>query len=454
MPCSDSCSYTTVKLARIQNCKLGVLHYSFMGGIMIYIVLIKVIMQTGYLHEEAPIGTVQMELQAPVSNACSTEAGVVHKLCQAGYPNNVDAFTKNLSTLAYCTDKPEKVKDCSKPGGRCLCQKHKAVSLVYPPTNAPPFMITTRITEWSEHRCNGGDCLSEFEMNAKNSNTQAGTNACRKKCQYNARYGGCSILDNCWDQSRYYTADVERFTLAIAHSVQTATLVDVAGVSKYLQGHLRTCSGDTIKPNVSLYKDDIFTIDTLLQAAEFPDKSCGVDLDALSNEDHKNSVRYNGFILMIVISYSNFEQWVGVSDITYEYTVKVVKASQAKVYQVITNGTDLDQQRVVDRHGIQIVVVQAGSLAQFEATTLLILLTSSLALLAASTTLVDATMLYVLADKKKFQETKYDDVVVDATTASPRWERTVRDVMASNRGIIDSDTLLHAGRNLQARQQS
>ena len=42
-------------------------------------------------------------------------------------------------------------------------------------------------------------------------------------------------------------------------------------------------------------------------------------------------------------------------------------------------------------------------------------------------------MLYVLADKKKFQETKYDDVVVDATTASPRWERTVRDVMASNR---------------------
>ena len=60
-----------------------------------------------------------------------------------------------------------------------------------------------------------------------------------------------------------------------------------------------------------------------------------------------------------------------------------------------------------NRHGLKIVVTQTGKLGTVDMLTLLLTLTTSLALLAASTTAVDFLAMYVMKRKSAYRKGKY-----------------------------------------------
>ena len=160
-------------------------------------------------------------------------------------------------------------------------------------------------------------------------------------------------------------------------------------------GKLTTVSPCLIKPyHASGTTLDTFTLGTLTSAA-------GMDLDAKSYNTHSN--RYNGGVIIVSISYDNTNPWSGVvdtykktdtknSNIHYQYTISYLqdtsfKTIEAKYFKYPSSRS------VLNRHGIRIFVVQAGQLGQFDATQLLLQLTTSLTLLAIANTVVDLLMM-------------------------------------------------------------
>ena len=279
---------------------------------------------------------------------------------------------------------------------------------------------------------------------------------------------------SCWQQDDYYVAQVEDFTLLIDHSVQSSTRPSITGSSVDMHGDLATepldgcrnsqatcgkCADPTtarccVAPNATKEGQDNFRLSDLLQAAtREPQGSdakpqCGIDLNAPSllgsPAARAKSSRYDGLILILSIEYKNVEPWRGQlapqkaalcapavpgcvgrscvqkdpackpkaanpSGITYTYKVRAVEGTKSKVSeQIFLDGQDKRLTR--DIHGVKIVVLQTGQLGHFDATTLLLQLTTSLALLAASTTMVDLLMQYVLAKKKRYVGAKYQEV--------------------------------------------
>jgi len=394
MALTDMLSYTTVKVARIKDPKLGALHYSFMFLILVYIIIYKVIMNTGYIAFEAPVGTVRMQLQAPMATCDGA-------LCDPDYPMAKTAIPA-ITTLGYCG--PDSAS-CGKPGSKCACRYQDASDVVFPVTGGSPFYIATRVTNWTEipnPECTPAACSAPYLHAVKAGETYA---ACAAKCGANHFDGGCNATANCWNQERWYVAGVEDFTILIDHNVEAPSF-DLSGTSATMSGSLLSC-GTHMKPNMTKQNQDFFSVKTLLDAAQFSDgEHCGVDLDAKSNTD-SHTVRYDGMILILSIEYSNVDKWKGTRAISYEYSVKVVKGAKSKVEQLTMDG----QTRVLsDKHGIKIVVLQTGSLGQYNTTTLLLLLTASMAMLAAATTIVDFMMLYVLKNRHTYEHEKITEV--------------------------------------------
>ena len=87
-------AYSTVKLVRIDDKCLGALHYIFMASIALYIGIIKVGRDLGYVAFEEPVGSVRLSFQAPTVPGPHQDPG------DPGYLYN---FT-SVSDLDYCTN--------------------------------------------------------------------------------------------------------------------------------------------------------------------------------------------------------------------------------------------------------------------------------------------------------------------------------------------------------------
>jgi len=82
------------------------------------------------------------------------------------------------------------------------------------------------------------------------------------------------------------------------------------------------------------------------------------------------------------------------------------------VAQVLPNaGSGLPDRRILDRHGIRILVKQTGDVGEFDGATLLVSLTSSLGLLAVASTIVDMVMTSVLPLRHIYAQYKKVDSV-------------------------------------------
>lgn len=409
----DLLSYTTVKMVQIDDMCLGLLHYLFMFAILLYVVVYQVVYNTGYVAFETPVGTVRMSLQGPTM----VEDGFA---CDPTKPGCAYNFT-TVSDLPYCS---QSGNPTYKGQATYECRDWDSFDVVSPVTGGSPFFITTRVTEakqslYCDEPSAGEPCRSTYVFGCNNTFT------------YDPHCPPGS-----WSEETFFLADVDRFTLLLDHSVRSPTVASLEADSLQMTGHMESCTGEVIQADKTPQAQDIFSVQTLLAAAQNGEK-CGLTLDMASSAGAgggKGNKRYNGMILLLTIEYSNVLPWKGVQrTISYVYRTELILGTKSKVFDEIF--VDYPHTRVTrNLHGIKLVVLQTGQLGTAQAGTLLLQLTTSLALLAAATTIVDMLALYGLPHKSAYRDAKIDEVTVDATSG----ELIIKNPKAAEQDVHES----------------
>ncbi|KYR01672.1 P2X receptor [Tieghemostelium lacteum] len=336
----DLLAYNTVKVVKIRDARLGILHLSFMVGIILYIVVFQIFLQKGYLEIETPLGSIRTSLMAP-----------------SVYP----------SDLHYCTNQ----------GGynstyAMDCQYWDENLVVFPVGEQSSFTATTRVRT------------------------------------YNQVTIGCSFTDpTCrytnLNETNLYLAGVENFTLMIDHTMY-APISQIQKNAVDLSGYIRNQDGDDVTLDDGLNfigiegVPDIITIGTFLQMAN-------IDLDGQSLVNASNSIRYDGVIVMVFITYSNtFSQ--NLNSFKYSYYIQPIEESEFTVIEPIF-GSDITSRYIFKRHGLRILFFQTGTIGKFEFQSLLLTFVSGMGLLAVSTIVVDQLAIRILPQRKSYSSFKF-----------------------------------------------
>jgi hypothetical protein len=237
---------------------------------------------------------------------------------------------------------------------------------VYPPQRPGDFFLTTRVTEQRY--------------------------ALPDNCTYPPLTNDC-LVQPVGPANASYIADIEDFTVLISHAVYgmetavTESNICMDGSMPYGDPTLAPngytnvarwfrsndtliCPGET-PWSASDYETgsdvpwtdrgalpgDVITVKQLMEAAAI------TDLDERSYViNSTDSIRYDGAIVVVFISYSNSAS--SSSRLNYEYYTHRIPRISYKVEETIH--TNFSQEYVVrDRHGIQLVFLQIGSIGVF-----------------------------------------------------------------------------------------
>jgi hypothetical protein len=242
------------------------------------------------------------------------------------------------------------------------------------------------------------------------------------------------------EEQKFYTAQSEAFTILLDHAVtaskictnrnnyacsSTASTYHGRLVSKntelcrqehasgrafrnYRGGALKSDAPCYILPNRTSLDQDFFSLDTLLRAAD------GVSLDdcnsAVSSSDQSacQTYRDTGGTILLNIYWSDFHTYHGFVEPYYYYSPHFLAGSSFKqnipYYQSYRATRTL-----LNAHGIRVAVLLGGDYHEFNVVTFMVTLTTALGLLAVATTIVDALMLYILPEKRRYWEVKYEE---------------------------------------------
>lgn len=155
---------------------------------------------------------------------------------------------------------------------------------------------------------------------------------------------------------------------------------------------------------------DIFELGRLLQLA-------GLDLDGSRNKDGE-TLRERGTMLDVKVEYTNLHPFwssLGFTTVGYRYRVveRPVNEMKTELYAV-PQPDDFPRHRVIEnRHGISLRVTVTGTFGHFDIVYLLVMLTTSLALLAAANAATEFMAKYVMKGKEEYYEVKYDQKEVE-----------------------------------------
>ena len=371
-------SYNTPIYARVKSAKLGLLRWIFSSLILIYILGYSMLYRGGYLQSESPIGTVRFSVQHPghLPN---------NQPCHDPFQENCILHLHASKDLSYCSENPT-----PREHKKFHCRHLDATETIT--VFEKSVLIATRITEYIQERT----CL----FTNPNKCTQLWKTKTSK-------------------EQTYFIGDVDDLTLVLDHAIDTPTLGITAASRTSPKGMLISTNDVMcqnlvqqnapceIAPTLHTSGLDVFQLSTLIQLA-----TEGGTLDETTSFASNHSLRYTGMVLVVLIEYSNFIPLYGVSNtVTYHYKLKFIKGTGAKhMHQQYL--TDSNERILQKRHGVLMVVKFAGSLHAFDWQTCLVTLTTSLALLAVATTIVDGLALYILRGNGQFEAIKYQDVVL------------------------------------------
>jgi hypothetical protein len=390
-------AYTTVKLVRVHDKRLGILHYSFTALILAYIVGYVCLYNKEYMLVDTPEGTVRLGLLPP--RACPAEAG-----------GQCEGFRRASTELPYCTGGPV-VPGLLMPEP-FECRYEDESFAVWPPVEQRGFFAATRITQRDQQLPDGCDPGSPL---------------------------GPRPDPACFDwepadpgeaDTVFYTAQIETFTAFIDHTMTASRLsLSYSWPSEGLLCRgIFDSEGNKIEPcddygnvegcraaNVTLEtgQRNIVPLKTLLRAAGITDLDTAGDVSCESDEVSAGceSFRYSGLVLQVNIEYNNKFSFDS-SQVEYKYTVDHVKESEFQANEIMIESGGAAERTVNNRHGIRVVFRQIGEVGRFDAQTFLINLVTALGLLAAATTFVDALMVNVLPQKKLYTQAKVQEVSV------------------------------------------
>ena len=196
----DALAYSTPKIARVHDWRLGALHYFFSLGVFAYIIGYVCLYSKQYLLLETPDGTVRVGLLPP--NACPTDP----------QPEDCTGYQQpcviNNCELSYCT---------LGPGGGLSnqheCQYHDHQFAVWPGVEQRGVLATSRVTEQNQQL----PTVCPSAPGATLPGPQCYEWVCSADDNQDARCDGLGLVQP--DESIYYVAQIEDFTAFIDHTV-------------------------------------------------------------------------------------------------------------------------------------------------------------------------------------------------------------------------------------------
>ncbi|KAK5574854.1 hypothetical protein RB653_010108 [Dictyostelium firmibasis] len=356
----DIFQYSTVKVVRIRDRRLGILHLLFLVGIVAYIVIYSAIVKKGYLFTEVPIGSVRTSLKAP------------------------NTFASNLT---YCLNQNSTEKYQWTP---LECNYWDEQLALFPVGQDSTFTCTTRVR------------LSKQKAD----------------CDFTSP--NCKFVDVPGTAQNIYIADIESFTILIDHTMYASSSGSQFNAVD-LHGYILNQDGDEVQINENgtsvgvQGKPDIITLGQLLSFG-------GVSLDQSSPVDSNVSIRYDGVVLFVFITYSNTYTY-STSDFRYVYSVQQIENTIYDVPETIILES-IDSRLLYKRHGVRVIFIQTGTIGSFHFQTLLLTLVSGLGLLAVATTVVDQMAIRLLPQRKSYSSLKFQ---VTESMSNPMKKRITTD---------------------------
>lgn len=227
-----------------------------------------------------------------------------------------------------------------------------------------------------------------------------------------------------------YMADLGNFTVRISHSTWAPTS-SISANSGDMEGDIMKCKegADCNDPTswISIKKmpktggaDQLLMRDILYAATPTSmvgAKGPGLDLDLQSDacprkcENKPSTYRFMGLVIRASVVYDNTGTLIegsSPSNIKYHYKF-YVKPKTIFHVQVVQKGSNIHKRTIHHLYGPRVVFDAGGKLGQFQLNQLIIQLTTSLAMFALATTIVDFLMLYVLPNRVRYEAYKYQE---------------------------------------------
>eukprot|EP00729_Bicosta_minor_P002444 gene2444-16107_t len=365
---NNALSYSTLKVVKVRDWRLGLLHYLFQVGIAAYVIGYAVLYERGFMFKEQIVGgSVTLNSQAPPrTNAAAfySNGGV-----GGAYSYYSNGLLKNANNSFCCDSAVESCKNGTQlqnaSDSQLPCLYWGEGMAEYPaPTNAE-LVLTSRVSISTETAAEGCTSAASFIYN------------------------------------------FEDFTIRIRHGVR-GQQVNKEGISTgdgAIPGKLVDGAGNKIRfwpdpqpfvgqPQNQSRSGDIVSVTQLLQANE--DTSATAGNGAISP-------RYDGINVIVNIRY----EMVGILGNTLEYTYEPRRLSnlEYKIEEAVYSNAGVSR-TIYNRHGVRFIFIQTGVVGSFDLTDLLITLVTGLGLLAVATTFVDFTMSYILQGRDVYNAYK------------------------------------------------
>jgi len=348
----------------------------------------------GYLQSETIVGVIRFSLQQPTVDNCD--------------PSKAQCFNafSPLNTLPYCEQYERKISNASYKGKSYPCEIYEATNAQI--VSEKSITVVTRGTITNQTLVCGVD-----------------DQTCGRT------YNDTSL------EHKFYTAQSEAFTVLFDHAVTASKICSrhtpesyacSAQASQY-QGRLYSVNDELcaqehkqansfahyrgkieteqapcyVQPNRTSQDQDFFSLEVLLMAA-------GMNLDDCNGKSEEmpcQTYRDSGATVLLNIYWADFSPYEGMVEPYYYYKTQLIAGSSFKQYIPFYNNYR-QSRTLLNAHGIKLAVLLGGEFNQFNAVAFLVTLTTALGLLAVATTIVDNLMLYVLPEKRRYQEAKYE----------------------------------------------
>jgi len=411
---SEWLAFDTTRTIRVRVPLLGIIYYLTTVAILIYIIVYVFIMQKHYLLIETPQGFQRVNVEDPCIPLNAETACTYPHL--AGTPG-LDRTCYLPSAFrcphhAYCATSDTPKKDVnSEEGGKMPCKYWDHNSMVFPPSEKGALTLATRAIIVNQELTNTST------INVKGVKKQFCQDQAEMECQWyplsreHAYTGGG------------YMADVGNFTVNLQHSFWAPTL-PIEANSEQMSGAMMKCKAgmdcddnpdhwevvrtlpkgnkDSSKMTLRdiLYVVTPGTTSHVAKGVAGP----GMDLDDMSDACPEkcggklSTYRFMGMMLHIELTYDNTGLVIpGSSEDDIKYTVKVF-AKPKTIYdiEVVQRASDANKRTIHHLFGVRMVFDAGGQVGQFQFTTAMLQLSTSFALFAFATILVDKTMLWIL----------------------------------------------------------
>jgi hypothetical protein len=447
-----SCSYETVKYVQIQDPRLGILRFSLLIAIAAYVVFFELWSRGGYLESTPVVGVVRFSLQQPTIDNCDPTT----TRCS-------NAFAP-LKSLPYCQQhynnktpmNDTKDEEDVYPGAVYPCEIYEALNAQL--VSEHSLVVITRASTINQTLL---DCATNENDDSTNQSSCPNTyqDTSDEYKFYTAQSEAFTILfDHAVTASKFCSST----RLSKAPSTINYEYACSSESSSY-HGRLFSRNDDLcrqehakgtaferyrgsrptsmapcyIQPNQTIsHQQDFFSLDVLLLAA-------GVNLDdcqsQISNDGNIGKTQSNkslgtttttattttttttskcqtyrdsGGTLLLNVYWNDFDggnfRGSGLVEPYYYYAPQFIARSSYKQSIPFYFSHYRKDRTVLNAHGIKVAVLLSGEFHQSNILVLLITLTTGLGLLALATAVVDSFMLYVLPEKERYQQAKFE----------------------------------------------